>query len=654
MPKIINKEAGKTLIILGRQISQAACCDVLAKITREDNVCICDFSEYYQLNRKKLKEKGRLEKHIDLTSLFNNNQSLLRNKYHDFIADWPGKNIWHGKTFKELFVWEGISLWWFSEPARKVIGEYGDFSKICEIVTIRDIVNSFAVSDIELFSCPACFSKTLKKIFPQVNISSIQPIKGNRFIRLMLTRTIMMFSAILKIIILKDKNTAKHHKKTGLISFNLYNWLSNGNIPIDRLYQGLVEDKTCHNNFNWLFVTDANFVDLILRKKLGSTLNLFKDIRNYYEDSSLVFVENKMSIGKVILLFLSVLHLLKYLRLSLDKGFRSSLEIEGINVFDILNEGLIRSFVINTFEAQLLSENFYNLNSHTKFENMVTYAEFFPQGRALIHGIKRADLNSRVIWHQHSMISRGKLMFINNRKEVNLSCTTDYIERFPVADKYLMWGRQAKSVVVPGYPEERVCLIGSYKYISTSTEPTSEVKEKVKILIVPSNFRRDWLFLFSLTFAAIHHINQNYDVLVTKHPQTDQKKFMEDLDDFGGSKATLHKGMTSNKVIMESDIVIAGVSTVVIDAILAGKYVIICKNPNDIWYGIDEDDIAKEGYGTGIHVVNNSDEMEDSLRKYTSFKNNLNTEKRKEIISNFLEYKNQEVVERFWSGVRHI
>jgi len=91
-----------------------------------------------------------------------------------------------------------------------------------------------------------------------------------------------------------------------------------------------------------------------------------------------------------------------------------------------------------------------------------------------------------------------------------------------------------------------------------------------------------------------------------------------------------------------------------IDAILAGKYVIMCKSPNDIWYGIDEDDIVEDGSPTGIFVVNDSDEMKESIRKYNCYNNDSNTENRGKIITHFMKHKGTEVVERFWSEIARI
>ncbi len=177
------------------------------------------------------------------------------------------------------------------------------------------------------------------------------------------------------------------------------------------------------------------------------------------------------------------------------------------------------------------------------------------------------------------------------------------------------------------------------------------MNKAVKIAIVPSNFRKDWLCLFSLTFPVLKDLNVNYEVVVTKHPTVDQKLVLKDLEDCGGSHASFYNGMTS-KAVAESDIVIVGVSTLVIDAIMAGKYVIICKSPNDIWYGIDELDISESGFRTGIYIVNNPNEMAQSIRDYEAVIAHVNEAERAVIISHFLENKGRDVVERFWSEIK--
>ncbi|MCX5749181.1 MAG: hypothetical protein NTZ10_02925 [Candidatus Saganbacteria bacterium] len=644
--------SNKKLIVLGRTASEGDCRRIVAGC---DDALICDFSEYYQINRDELLKRAKEGLHIELSAIFHKVQEDMRDKYLDFIADWPNKVLWRGKDFKELFAWKGISLWWFSEPARKVIGEYGEYSKICEIFTIRDIISSCGIDSVQLISCPKAFRPTLKKIFPKIRISHIGPAKECGLLKHLLRRIIVMFNAILIKFIFNDKSNRYGKDRIGIISFNLYNWIESNKVPVDRLYQGLVEDKSLGNVFDWIFVTSANMVDLIRKKKLKDTLGLFRRIRDHYGRSSLTFVENKIGFSQIVLRFVDCSAIIRYLLLARKKEFRDSLTIEGVNIFDIFHNAFVKSFVVNTFESQMLSECFYRLNRDVKHETYVTYAEFFPTGRAVIHGVKRADTKSRIVWHQHSMQTKGKTMFINRIGETNKSGSKNYVQSFPIADKYLMWGKQARSVVAPGFPESRIKLIGSYKYVDNFYAIASHKEEskggKKKILIVPSNYRRDWLFLFNIIFNALKDAGNQYDVKVTKHPAVQKEMFINDLKRFKGGVDVVYRDSTSD-ALTEADIVIGGVTTVILDAILAGKFAIICKSPNDIYYGIDKDDFPENSQEVGIAFVCNHQELRKSLQDFSSSGVDELINKRRKLVDDILEYRGPLVKEKFWEEVR--
>src|SRR3989339_107641 len=451
--------AGKQMIVLGKALSEGECRSILASIQWKDDVVVCDLSEYYYSNRSFAEKNGHLLKMIDVAEVFHKNEDQLRPKYLDLIAEWPEKKFPNGKNFKENFVWRGISLWWFSEPARKAVAEYSEFSQLCEVFTIIELVARTETVQLRLVGFPKYYIKILggrvKRCASEKNRKMGSPLRWG-----LLRFHALAKALLLKILFSKFNSNISAGKKYQLVSWFPLNWSSKTGVLVDRMYENLVDRS--RSDSAWCLIFSGNVLDLIVSNKMRARLS---DLKQYYGHNSLSMVEAYASFRDIMLEFVNVAPILSYLRLMRKSTTTHKMAIDCVDVSPIFRSTLLRSFIYSIYEAQIQSSAFrgYAKNHDNTY---ISYGEFFPIGRAMLHGVSEGNPSARIVWHQDAMLSLGKLIFVNRKNEVADGETSDHINKFPIADRYLIWGKQAERQLVPFFPKHRLSRIGSYKYIN--------------------------------------------------------------------------------------------------------------------------------------------------------------------------------------------
>jgi len=626
----------KRLIVLGRLISQKECKDIITSLSDEESF-VCDFSDYYFANWDFALSKGRIGNLIQISEIFHQNEERLKPKYLDSIANWPEQKLPNGKNLKESLVWRDISLWWFTEPARKAVGEYAEFTRLCEIFTIKQLIQEYEITEIWLYRCPKAFAKILKKYSKKIRV--FNEIIEDNIAKWFTYRIRLFLSACLKKFLLKNLNSKKAQaQKYQLISLFPFNWEGNSLKPVDRMYHELVDKENLQ--LNWCLIYTGRIRGFFsFRKNIEERINA---IKTYYTKATVSFVESHICLRDIFFNFIDLLPFLKYIFYIKSFELKKLMKIDDVDVFPLFSGILLKSFIINVYQAQLLSSSFYRYAKNNQ-NVYISYGEFFPLGRAFIHGIKKSDSGSKVIWHQHALHSVNKLILINRPNEVNISGENKFISGFPIADRYLMWGKKSRERISSFFPRERITLIGSYKYANFENYIDYPIKRedsrKIRILICPSNTRAECLFLFYMVASSLKGIEDKYEVIAIKHPVLYREQFIKDLKDYGCSSAKFFEGATL-EIVKNADIVIVGVSSIVIDAILLNKPFFVCKPPNDIYYGIEPEE--------GINIVDNIDALKEGILKYSVNRTKI---KNFRLVSEFLEY-TEAIKERFWNEVK--
>ena len=173
-----------------------------------------------------------------LNSLF----PIVRKSFMSWTADWGNKEIFGNKSFKELFTWNGVSLWWFCRFVGKdsaVNNQY--FYKLVYLFFLSNLIeeNEFRIT---IHTDDQEFVKAISENFKSINCKYYIKRKKISFIKKVLHPTYQILKAFVQLLVFRlyigqsKISLSEKEKHTFFISLYSMNWRKENDVMVDRLF----------------------------------------------------------------------------------------------------------------------------------------------------------------------------------------------------------------------------------------------------------------------------------------------------------------------------------------------------------------------------------------------------------------------------------
>jgi len=418
-----------------------------------------------------------------------------REKYLNFISEWPDRFHYKGKNFKDLFsLNQDFSLWWWTEMHKKDPEASPVFENLYRLENNGGINVSNGIKSTLLWYF-LCRIKFLTGIFFKM--------------------------LILKAALKREGSTDRSVEC--LFFATLYP-------VILRSSDGRLKDR------NFLELPDEVEKTLGLRTRYisffhGSILQLLKDIRNL-KRNKIIFYEQYLNFGDL-LQALDLITIGRYIFIERKSEFRNSFDFDGHNTLRIFRDELRASFVGKGIcECTVLTSSLEMVLKEYQVKGIITFLEMYPYSRALYYSAKRFGRNIKTIAYQHASITPMKLWYSYKPEEISLN--GDLINKMPIPDYFLFNGKMGKDILTrSGYPENRCLFVGSLrldeafrlgkasistdipadkKIVLVATTYTEEDSRKIAVIVSELSRRRNDCF-----FVFKGHSNYPIDSLLKEY-----------------------------------------------------------------------------------------------------------------------------------------
>lgn len=452
-----------------------------------------------------------------------------RDKYLEFIAEWPVSFKYKGKTFKELFTMNGdMSLWWLSFMQMKDPEGSPVFYELCRLAQN---------------SAPSvrrkCPSKTI--------------------FWLIVLRMAFLVKTLIKLLIVRifipRKSVRPGNKR--VLFFSLFPdtlKYTNGRL-VNRNYLSLPED-----------LRDTAGADPVYAVYFrSSVLQMIKGLR-VLRNTDAVFCEQYLSVMDVLGAF-DIVTLSRYLMLRTKKEFKESFKFQGRDVRDLYEVELNSSFAgKGVFESVLLARSFEKMARQLNPACVVTFLEMYPYSRGIYYGVKRADPKIKTVAYQHANITTLKLWYSYSPSEMSLN--GDNINKMPIPDRFIFQGRLGMDILKrSGYPEDRCALTGAIRFDSLMRVQKKDIpleipKDKKVLLVATTYSKEDSDAIIDMVMGASAS-DPNLYIVFKPHPNYPVD---ETLKKYGPGNYTI-SGLDIHQLILRSDALVTSYSTTADEAI---------------------------------------------------------------------------------------
>lgn len=535
----------------------------------ENDICIKYFSEKLKFENLSSDESFQVEQLI----------LMLR----EDITDWSSKvrlnKISEHQTIAQAFTWKGMSTWWLNRLAIKdtvtssqwfnrlvilYIAKHFSKEKTVEIHTDDKVLKRSLEDNSEKISATVFhISKSQKKLQ-----NLVYPFRHLGTLALFFFRHMYVHLNMIKF--RNQLNFLKLNKPTIWFKTSFpANW-GDGNEMVDRLLgkTPLLDTETKFDSVYLSFTTVRRSDQFKLKQKFQHLLKK--------SDRRVMFPEAELSVFDILTVYVSTLiEQFRFNLLTRSQKFRQFFYLNDLDVSKILLPEWNKSYSGYQQFAKiqgLAMCKFFNKLPDSQI--IITYGEFFPQNRACYYMVKKFRQDTVFIAIQHSMNAKNKMFTYYRSSEFNYDESNSGLEHSPYPDYFLVQGDQYKKILSEFYPKEKIVVVGSIKEINSL-----KVKEKdlfsgirdngKKLLLLAPSVGDDYKIIFSFFEGWIQP--KEWQIVLCPHPMSDPSVIMnyQKKNHANLSLYILQKGITY-QVLQKSDLVVASVSTIALEATLFG------------------------------------------------------------------------------------
>ncbi|CEG13086.1 hypothetical protein MSIBF_A320004 [groundwater metagenome] len=510
----------------------------------------------------------------------------------EWFKKWYSKPIIDGKNFKEIAVYNNLSLHWMFDMWLYEGRFY--FKNIPQILSIVSSISKILQnSDQHLFFVDdkSDFSELLKETCTKKNIKfstiklplldraklSLRKVKEKNIYPYL--RIFAKFSRYIsrciywKYVCLLFDTKKERKNKEKIFIFSGDRWKKTYNIVYKKWIGG---DEHFENIITYLY-KKGYFIKFIDKSESTKVRHGIKEkiIRSEFEYMS---YEGYISINIIFKVIFEALKLRKkYSNLINNEKFKESFEYEGINFYKIIKPKISFMFSMFLIEALFYIELAKKIVKVEKPDTIVTTGETNPVVRPLIFEAKRRGIS--IIAMQHGAIAPAIPDFNHENEDVQ----GEFLCPFP--DKMLAYGEHHKKIYeeCAKFPRSILLITGSSRYdFLICPDKVFDRKKIIKELNLDENKKLIvWLTdtttsndLVEIVFKAIKRLPE-LQIIIKMHPgEYDIKKYKVLIEKIGVD-AKVAKDFNIYNIIYVSDAVLMEFSTAAIETTILNKPIII-------------------------------------------------------------------------------
>ena len=503
----------------------------------------------------------------------------------EWIKDWPDKPVLNGQSFKELLVYDQISIYWFLETRFYLYRIQGLIHLIEQIknifldkkydsVIIKGNYDAFHIINTKFKTQ----SNNIEYHGDEVKVSSISQNShgGHGFLKLSALKLIRGFPFL---------STKSTNEKPVLIITELANWreeydylekkfvkkdvifspiikkLSNSLIPIriidfenqpERLFKSFSTNKERQKNFG---VKVEPWEKYVTKEIISKTKDFNKKLENLFS------------------------------LLSESDEFKKSLTYDGISLYEILKKDFVElTHSFKTYVSPAFIDAAKRILDEIKPSVVVMHDEYGTLQLCIINEAEKRKIPTIAI--QHGVNTKTWVSYVHNPEHIN---GKNLNLNFPIPDHLCVWSENAKSnlikygnfpssvPIVTGDPKSDFLPSAIKNFDSKKIISSIGISDNKKIILFASqtlsNLEEKSLITNSI-FKSISNLENSF-LVIKVHPNESDLSYYEKIaKKFDVKNFVILKLHNLYELIFVSDVVIVPYSTVGIEAMRLRKPVI--------------------------------------------------------------------------------
>jgi len=551
---------------------------------------------------------------------YSSDSELENKKAVEWMKDWPDKPILNGKSFKELLIYDELSIFWFLETRFYI---YRIQSLIPLIVQIQNVLNlekptSIWIkgsNDIHHIIRELSGNKLKKLEFIQSNkkkeSTSFKSYSGNRSLKLLALKLFRGFTPFSKV-----KNDDRNPV---LIITEIGNWRKDYDydekktIQKDSFFHDIIKNLSS-SSIPIRIIDFENKPERLLKshsinkerqKSFDTTVEAWEKYLN-----SDIFTKAKEFNKKLEML---------WEELKNSEDLKKSLTFDGIPLYNILKddvEGLLKSF--KTYTSVTFIEAAKRILDTIKPSIILMHDEYGTLQLSLITEAKKRNIPTIAI--QHGSNTETWISYVHKIEHVEDKSGKIC---FPLPEKMCVWSKKAKENLLKfgNYPNNVPEVTGDPKidflpkaiqqFDLTKIKEELNIPKNKKIILfatqtLPNLHEKE--LLTKSVFESIKNLQDVY-LIIKAHPNETGLSFYKKIaDENNVSNYTIQQFSNLYELLYIADVVIVPYSTVGLEAMRMKKPVITLN-----LLGLHNDDpLIKSGFSK---VVKNQSELLPILQK---------------------------------------
>jgi UDP-N-acetylglucosamine 2-epimerase len=571
-------------------------------------------------------QKALINENIDYKKIIDDkiNQRIgnLDKKAISWIKVWPNNEMWNNKNFKQITVYDNVSLWWFTEVWFYLASFYNLYS-IKEIIKNIEIIqhvihtenpNSIIITDEKSLigkvsillgnheKIPIlCIRSKLFHSFKYYISKHIVPILVKNFKQI--KSLLREFSENTSKTLIKEENgDLKNKNKILFITHPTYiqpsiNYETNEKIEEDIILGPIIRElKKDKNNESILVDTDP-FSTFRFRFLLEKN---YKHIEGYLtKEIKQKTICKAKEFSKI------------WGELKRKKSFVDSLTYKNIPIFELLEDKFSELFNRKFIEAVKYIEMMKQVVKVEKPDIIVIVDEYGLYGRAAILASKMYNIPILAI--QHGVFTTKELGYFHYHNEISTDPVISY-KYCPIPDKTAVSGQYYKNILTNSgsYQTNNVIITGQPKYdvlyyankIFDKKKIYDKLKvnynKKVIVLATQPYPKNENELLLRSVFTELKKF-PDIQLVVKLHPNEYDKSFHQMIANETGIDAIIVKGINLYELLYACDLMMTVDSTVAVEAMILNKPVIAVTLPGSSFVV----PYAKYGVAVGVYKSEN-------------------------------------------------
>lgn len=541
---------------------------------------------------QKIKRSGCDCRILESARLINISAENLRGKYMRFVADFPKQFRHRSRDLKDIFaVDKQVSLWWFSRIAEKNTFKTDSFNRLAQFDAIVQIIKKEKIERI-ISGCQseklnnALYDYTRKN---RINFRTCATKAINRFkrgIREAQKLPYLKHVIILLYFIINNLwRTREIKREIGpmrravgpeadpLLIFTCYPNIdepaARSGVFKNKFYTRLQEALE-NNKQNIIWIAIYEYFNIPFKKSLEYAKSF---IKNGY---AIYFVEEFNSLGAQVRAFFKMLKTgLRFL--ALQRRIRAAHDLGDYNIYPLFKDDWYSSFVGETgYSGVLHYYIFRDTFKRLRVRRCLYLCEMQSWEKALISARDAVDHTLLLLGYQSGTVSRMLLNYFNDPKEM----AGDSRYAIPWPDKIICNGRLPYGYMKEsGWPEERLSIVEAIRFIHFKKYRERKWEEKKNIVLLAFSISpEESSSILNVVYEAFKD-RPEIEVWLQPHPSLRLQSVFELSGIPMKGQPFKINGGTLSDALLKARVVIAGESSVSIEAIACGCEVVIVNVP---------------------------------------------------------------------------